>query len=99
MKGKNKDLLMENRAFGWVSVATLVILLMPFIAMQFTKEVDWSLADFMVVGTLIFGMGCLFVILARKVQKHRIVLGIIILAATLYIWAELAVGIFTNLGS
>ncbi|WP_304063049.1 hypothetical protein [Pedobacter glucosidilyticus] len=72
------------------------ILLIPFIAMQFTSEVDWSLSDFVIMGVLLIGTGLLIELATRKIKtnsKRLIVLGGILLVFFL-IWAELAVGIF-----
>lgn len=100
MATKSKDIIMQNKVFSWIVLATGAILLIPLIAMQFTNEVDWDAADFIIIGILLFGMGSLFVLTARKIQKkHRLIAGVIFILAILYIWAELAVGIFTNLGS
>ena len=86
--------------FWWVAVATGIVLLIPLIAMQFTEEVNWSAIDFIVMGLLVFGTGSLFVLVFRRVpRKWRIIACIMIALAFLYVWAELAVGIFTNLGS
>ena len=92
---------MNNNVFLLLAAATGLILSVPLIAMQFTSDVDWNLIDFSIIGTLLFGMSSLFVLVARKVKKteHRIAMGIVFVAAVLYIWAEFAVGIFTNLGS
>lgn len=64
--------------------------------MQFTDEVNWTLADFIVAGVLLLGTGLLCELVVRKVTKieYRIALCIVILGAFLLIWAELAVGIF-----
>jgi hypothetical protein len=99
MKAKSTDILMQNKIFGWIAAATAVILLVPLIAMQFTKEVNWTVSDFVIMGILLFGMGALFIVAARRVHGHRLLLGVVFLATLLYIWAELAVGIFTNWGS
>ena len=75
-------------------------MLVPLIAMQFTTQVHWSRADFLVMGVLLSGTGSLFVLVSRRLpQRYWSVTGILFAAALLYIWAELAVGIFMNLGS
>jgi hypothetical protein len=98
---KSNDIIMHNQIFLWLAVATGLILLIPLAAMQFTTEVNWDSTDFIVMGTLLFGSGSIFVFTARKVQDttRRVVLGVVVLAAVLYLWAELAVGIFTHWGS
>jgi hypothetical protein len=68
--------------------------------MQFTAAVDWGIMDFVVMGALVFGTCSLFVLVARKVpNKYWLAVGVLFAGAFLYVWAELAVGIFTNLGS
>lgn len=79
-----------------ILIGVLFILSIPLIAMQFTKEVNWTVFDFLVMGILLFslGLGLNYAITNVKQKKHRILwcLGIIILFAL--IWIELAVGIF-----
>lgn len=97
MKPEGNDALMNNTVFFWIAVATGLILLVPLIAMQFTAEVSWSRADFLVMGILLLTCSSLFVLVARRLsQKHRVAVGIGFAAAFFYVWAELAVGIFTN---
>ena len=73
-----------------------VILSIPLMAMQFTKEVNWTISDFLVMGillfTTVFTIG--FVLKKVKTLKSRLILivGIVVLLAL--VWAELAVGIF-----
>ncbi len=100
MRQKANDLMLQNGVFIWISLATGAILLIPLIAMQFTTEVEWAETDFIVMGCLLFGTASLFVLAARRTsRKHRLLIGGMFIAAFLYLWAELAVGIFTNLGS
>jgi membrane protein YdbS with pleckstrin-like domain len=99
MSEKKKDIFTQNRIFIWIAAATVVILLIPFTAMQFSNEVLWTVSDFITAGVLLFGAGSLFVLTARRIKKYRFAIGVLFLTALLYVWAELAVGIFTNLGS
>ena len=93
-----------------VAVWTLGILIIPFLAMQFnlqvpdpgssvSDEVNWTLSDFVVMGVLLFTTGSLIDLAARKAGKNKAlaIAGIVILF--LWLWAELAVGVFTNWGS
>lgn len=49
---------------------------------------------------LLFGAGSLFALVARQVlRKHWLAVVAGVAAAFLYVWAELAAGIFTSLGS
>jgi hypothetical protein len=94
MKTKRNDIIMQNVVFLWIAAVTGLILSLPLIAMQFTSEVDWKLGDFIIMGTLLFSMGSIFVFTARKVEKkHRIAVGLAVFAALLLIWVHLAVGI------
>lgn len=83
------------------ALITVLLLLVPFLAMQFTDEVDWTLGDFIVMGVLLFGTGLIYELATWKVhtRKQRMAIGFVLLIGFLYIWAELAVGIFTNWGS
>ena len=86
----------ENKRLIGIVLTAALLLLLPFIAMQFTNEVNWSLFDFIVAGVLLFGTGlaCEFVLRKVKKMKHRVAICAGILVMLLLIWAELAVGIF-----
>jgi hypothetical protein len=100
MNAQKRDVIAENKVFAWIAPGTAMVLSIPLVAMQFTDEVQWELADFVVMSILLFGMGSIFVYAARVLpHKYRLLVGLGFVLATLYIWAELAVGVFTNLGS
>jgi len=86
---------MKNKPLKIILTVVASLLLVPFIAMQFTDEVSWTSLDFIVMGILLFGSGLLIELTIRKVAKikPRIILFIVIIAAFLFVWAELAVGI------
>ncbi len=72
------------------------LLLLPLIAMLFTKEVHWTAFDFLVAGILLFGTGLAIEIALRKItgsNNRAIAVGAILLVLFL-VWAEVAVGIF-----
>lgn len=77
-------------------IATL--LLVPLIAMQFTSEVNWSPADFVIMGLMLLAVGTGIEIVLRKVTstKGRVILCVAILEVFLLLWAEMAVGIFNS---
>lgn len=74
----------------------LAILSIPLIAMQFTKEVNWDLTDFVIMGTLLLITGLGIEIVTRKIKSFnlRLIITLAILFLLFLIWAELAVGIF-----
>ena len=78
-----------------VVLVTAAILLIPFVAMQFTGEVNWTASDFVIMGVLLFGTGLLFQFAANKIRstKSRLLAIGAIAFAFLFVWAELAVGI------
>lgn len=71
------------------------LLLIPLIAMQFSKAVDWNFPDFLIMGCLLLGTGLLCEFVLRKVKstKGRFILCGAVLLSFLLVWAELAVGI------
>lgn len=87
---------MKNKRLKIILAAVPILLLIPFIAMQFTDEIDWTISDFVVMGILLLSTGLLCEFILRIVvrKKYRIALCVAILVGFLLIWAELAVGIF-----
>ncbi|MGI4822167.1 MAG: hypothetical protein ACRYFV_13235 [Janthinobacterium lividum] len=78
-----------------VVLATAFLLLIPLVAMQFTHEVAWTLADFVVAGGLLVGAGLTYVLIARlaTTATYRVAVGVAVLAGLLLVWANLAVGL------
>jgi hypothetical protein len=102
---KNKDIVMQNKIFLILAALTGTLLSIPYLVMQLNlvkpdstnpadMGVNWTLLDFMVMGVLIFGMGSLFIGVARVTpRKYRVLIALAVLAAFLIIWAHLAVGL------
>lgn len=82
------------RMILWGGLALL--LLIPVLAMQFTPEVNWSAADFVIMGLLLgaVGMGIETVVRLLREWPARLAAGTAVLLVFLAIWAELAVGVF-----
>ena len=89
------DITTRNMAFLRIVVGTALILMLPLIAMQFTDQVVWNLADFAVAGALLISAGLAFVLIARKARSnaYRAAVGVAVAAALLLVWVNLAVGI------
>lgn len=87
---------MKNKRRTIILFITVILLLIPLIAMQFTNEVNWTFLDFVVAGFLLFGFGLVCDVLLRKVKKinYRIAICVALIVIFLLIWADLAVGIF-----
>lgn len=70
-------------------------LLLPWVAMQFTSEVNWDSMDFVVFGLMLLAVCGAYEIATRLTAKraYRLAAGIVLLGAFLLIWVQLAVGI------
>lgn len=78
-----------------VALITIIILLIPLVAMQYTTEVDWSMADFIIMGTLLFSTGSAFVILNAYSANYLYKLAMVLAIGStfLLVWSNLAVGL------
>ena len=76
-----------------------LILMIPFTAMQFTSEVQWDETDFIVIGVLLVTAVTAIELVIKKAGKYRFAAIAVIVLGALWLWAELAVGLFTNWGS
>ena len=86
----------KNKRLIGIMLTAALLLLVPFIAMNFSDEVSWSLADFAIAGVLLIGTGLLCELVLRKVKtlRYRLAICAAILLVLVLVWAELAVGIF-----
>ena len=77
----------------------VLILMIPFIAMQFTDKVNWGSEDFIVIAVLLVAVTASIELVMKKAGKYRFGAIAVIVLGALWLWAELAVGLFTNWGS
>ena len=84
-----------RRQMAYVIMATVAVLMIPLVAMQFTGEVKWTPGDFIVMGVLLFGSGLAYVLISRLSDSsaYRAAVGVAVGTALLLIWMNLAVGI------
>ena len=59
----------QNKRLIGIVLTVALILLIPFVAMRFTNEVDWKLLDFTIMGVLLLGTGLLCELVLRTVKK------------------------------
>jgi hypothetical protein len=81
-----------------IIISFLLLLLAPLIAMQFTKEVQWSLFDFAVAALLLSFTALIIMFILHWLQKtkFRFLILLFVILAFLLLWAELAVGVFNS---
>jgi len=81
------------RIAAWAAAA--LILLLPLVAMQFTDEVNWDVADFALFGALLIGVGVPYELAVRTTgdNAYRAAVGVALAAAFILVWVNGAVGI------
>ncbi|MCA0957892.1 hypothetical protein LCL86_02470 [Muricauda ruestringensis] len=86
----------KRQIFILFSIA--VLLAVPFVAMQFSSEVNWSLFDFIGAGILlsIIGFTIDFVLCKTRSRNKRPLILLAIFILFLLVWIELAVGLFNT---
>ena len=79
-----------------IMAGAVALLLMPFLAMQFTSDVNWTASDFAIASVMLLGTGLVCELVLRKVTRprSRFLLCALVLAVLLVVWVELAVGLF-----
>lgn len=99
MKTIAAQTLVPKNHIARILLATVGILLVPLLAMQFSSDVNWSLMDFVIMGCLLFATGLLLDTVWHKGGKYRGAGAVVVVVLFLWLWAELAVGVFTHWGS
>jgi hypothetical protein len=108
IKQKTRFIAMQRitrRLTVWAAVVAL-ILMVPFLAMRLhwrvpdpgsptLDEVNWSLFDFVVAGTVLFGAAMTYELIARKLgtSAYRIGVGIACMTGLVLLWINMAVGL------
>ena len=87
------------RAVGWTLAG--LVLLVPLVAMQFTREVNWTVGDFIFAGMLIGLVGLVLELTVRasRIPAYRGGVAAALAASFLIIWVNGAVGMIGDEGS
>jgi len=95
LKQNGTSFVMRYRNILRIALATALILLGVFAAMQTGGDIAWSGTDFVFAGVLLFGMGVAAEIVLRKGNSfpYRAALGLSLGSALLLTWINLAAGI------
>lgn len=82
------------RRMRWSAIALTLIL--PAVAMRFTREVNWTAFDFAVAAILLCGAGLIYELAASRITRgtHRAGVAALIGTVVLVAWAQAAVGVF-----
>ena len=73
-----------------------IILLIPFISSQFSREVNWQLLDYLVAALLLTILFVGIEVIKKLKSKKRYFVLAFFLIIMILIWIELAVGIFNS---
>ena len=71
-----------------VALGVALILSVPLVAMQFTDEVVFSLADFVVVGAFLTALGVAVELAVRKTGSLAVAVGIAALGVVAAVWGK-----------
>lgn len=96
-RGRGHDDLLRLLVWGGAGL----LLLLPWVAMRFTREVAWDGTDFAVFGAMlaVAGGACELVLRAAIGLLPRLAFGIAIATGFLTVWANLAVGMIGDEGN
>ena len=100
--GEHMNMLVQRKTLIRPLLGTLLILMVPLVAMRFTGEVNWGLEDFVVGGALLMGAGLTFELIAQKAAgslAYRAAVAIAVAGGLFLVWVNLAVGILGHTGN
>ncbi len=100
---------MQPKRVGIIALITGALLLVPFFFMQFGiqlydpgsgyETLQWSAFDFIAMGIMLFSTGILLDWVWRTAGTYRFIAAAFVFLLFVWLWVELAVGLFTNWGS
>lgn len=87
---------MKIKTMIYVFGIVIALLFIPFMAMQFSNEVNWDSFDFGVAAILLLSasFSIAFILNKGTSKTKKLIFIAMVLAVLFLIWAELAVGVF-----
>ena len=81
----------QNTRLIYILLAVPVLLLIPFFAMKFTGEVNWSPLDFITMGFMLLMTGLAIEVALRVVRTKwmRVAAVVVVLFGFLMVWGTL----------
>ncbi len=91
---ENTTIIMQNKIIVRPALGTGLILLIPLFGNLFVAGWNWPLPAFILAGTLLFGTGLTYELVAKKMNNkaYRFAVGLALAAAFILTWMNLAVG-------
>ena len=91
---ENTTIIMQNKIIVRPALGTGLILLIPLFGNLFVAGWNWPLPAFILAGTLLFGTGLTYELVAKKMNNkaYRFAVGLAVATAFILTWMNLAVG-------
>ena len=85
------EIIMQNKRLLLIVLAVPVLLLIPYIAMRYTNEVNWTPMDFTVMGAMLLftGLAIEFALRTVRINWMRVAAVVVILFGFLMVWGTL----------
>lgn len=84
---------MQNSTFRILGIPTLILLIL------FLLQFNWDETDYIVLGIILVIVVAAIELITKKAGKYKIYAIAAIVITALWLYVELAVGLFTNWGS
>lgn len=82
-----------NKRLSILITLPFLLLLIPFIAMQFSAEVNWNIMDFLVAGTMLLITVFTIEFILRKAKASKALYILATVVVLILLWIQLAVGL------
>jgi len=89
---------MQKKNILLIFATVIFLLCIPFIAMQFTEEINWGVTDFIIAAFLLLVSGFVIELVIRKISNsnYRLFIILAILLLMILTFIEIGVGILDS---